>query len=173
MPLRSDSATTNELLINGIGKDLSTELSNPMHRAALEHITTHLKVGKFAFNDNDEKVWARFERYPPGIEFTHFFTFTFLSRIAYGTSDAGADTSRIGTNPLVSARSACDFAAEGYTLATGRNSMPKSLEIACIQRRTASAATIESIRRRERRGAQQHINSGQHTDRNVWSCEFD
>lgn len=53
---RSDSAATNELLANGIGKDLSTELSNPVHRTTLEHITTHLKIGKFAFNDNDEKV---------------------------------------------------------------------------------------------------------------------
>lgn len=72
---RSDSVATNELLSNGIGKDLSTELSNPVHRVALEHITTHLKIGKFAFNDNDEKVCFFFYKilYSIRVRVSHFF----------------------------------------------------------------------------------------------------
>lgn len=46
----------NELLTNGAGKDLTTELSNPLYRIPYEHITSHLKVGKFVLNEIDEKV---------------------------------------------------------------------------------------------------------------------
>lgn len=53
---RSDSLATNDLLANSIGKDLSSEVTNPVHRSALEYIASHLKIGKFASNDNEEKV---------------------------------------------------------------------------------------------------------------------
>lgn len=53
---RSDSSATNDLLANSIGKDLSCEVKNPVHRSTLEYIASHLKIGKFASNDNEEKV---------------------------------------------------------------------------------------------------------------------
>lgn len=46
----------NEILAAGVGKDLTSELSNVQFRDSLEYITTHLKVGKYCFNDMDEKV---------------------------------------------------------------------------------------------------------------------
>lgn len=168
MSRRSDNPATNELLANGIGKDLSTELSNPVHRAALEHITAHLKIGKFAFSDNDEKVRTLHE--------TNFelnsYTFSSFLLLAYSTSDAGADASRIGANTFISTRLTCDFATESDAIATSRNSVPKSPEITRVQWWIASAAAVESIRRRERRGAQQYINSGQYTNRSIWTCKF-
>lgn len=42
--------------MNGIGKDLSAEMNNPQHRPAFDYITAHLRVGKFAMNDSEEKV---------------------------------------------------------------------------------------------------------------------
>lgn len=53
---RSDCTATNEVLTNGIGKDLSSELNNPLHRSTVDYITSHLKVGKYACGDNAEKV---------------------------------------------------------------------------------------------------------------------
>lgn len=42
--------------MNNIGKDLSAEMNNPQHRPALDYISSHLRVGKFSCNDNEEKV---------------------------------------------------------------------------------------------------------------------
>lgn len=53
---RSDCAATNSLLMNNIGKDISTEMNNLQHRPALDYISAHLRIGKFASNDNEEKV---------------------------------------------------------------------------------------------------------------------
>lgn len=53
---RSDCPATNVLLMNNIGKDLSAEMNNPQHRSALDYISSHLRIGKFSFNDNEEKV---------------------------------------------------------------------------------------------------------------------
>lgn len=52
---RSDCAATNALLMNSIGKDLSTETNNPQHRPSLDYISTHLRVGKFSSSDQEEK----------------------------------------------------------------------------------------------------------------------
>lgn len=40
---------------NGLGTDLTGELSAAAHRVAADYISNHLKVGKFSFNDLDEK----------------------------------------------------------------------------------------------------------------------
>lgn len=53
---RSDCVATNTLLMNNIGKDISSEMNNPQHRPALDYISLHLRVGKFSSNDNEEKV---------------------------------------------------------------------------------------------------------------------
>lgn len=53
---RSECPATNSLLMNNIGKDLSTEMNNPQHRPALDYISSHLRIGKFSCNDNEEKV---------------------------------------------------------------------------------------------------------------------
>jgi E3 ubiquitin-protein ligase HERC2 len=50
-----ENAATQELIIGNVGKDLSLELSAPQHRSALDYITSHLRVGKFETNSNDEK----------------------------------------------------------------------------------------------------------------------
>lgn len=42
--------------MNNIGKDLSAEVNNPQHRPALDYISSHLRIGKFSTNDNEEKV---------------------------------------------------------------------------------------------------------------------
>lgn len=54
--IRSDCAATNALLSNSIGMDLSAETNNPQHRPALDYISTHLRIGKFASSDHEEKV---------------------------------------------------------------------------------------------------------------------
>lgn len=46
------------LLDHGLGKDLSAELSVPTHRAAMEQLLQHHKLGKYmaAHGAHDEKV---------------------------------------------------------------------------------------------------------------------
>lgn len=45
-----------ELLTNGIGKDLTTDLNTSANRNTLECILNNFKVGKYAPNISDEKV---------------------------------------------------------------------------------------------------------------------
>ena len=51
-----ENQTTFDLLQNNPGKDLSAELSAPIHRQALEFISSFLRVGKFAVNDINDRV---------------------------------------------------------------------------------------------------------------------
>lgn len=53
---RSDNLILNELLASGNGNDLTAELSGCQYRSATDYITTHFKVGKFVYNDSEEKV---------------------------------------------------------------------------------------------------------------------
>lgn len=57
---RSDCPATNALLLNNIGKDLSAEMNNSQHRQAFDYISSHLRIGKFSTNDNEEKVSCKF-----------------------------------------------------------------------------------------------------------------
>lgn len=52
---RCENPQTAELLRNGLGTDLTTDLNLPQHRSAADYISNHLKIGKFLFNDQDEK----------------------------------------------------------------------------------------------------------------------
>lgn len=52
-----DNAAAMEILTSGIGKDLTVELAgNNVYRCVVDAICAHFKVGKFVFNDSDEKV---------------------------------------------------------------------------------------------------------------------
>lgn len=53
---RCENQSANEIIQSGIGKDLTSELSAHAHRASLEYITTHLKVGKYGPSNCEEKV---------------------------------------------------------------------------------------------------------------------
>lgn len=65
---RCESSTTQEIINCNIGKDLTAELSGPQHRTAFEHITTHLRVGKFETNCGEEKANNQCTR------LTHFYS---------------------------------------------------------------------------------------------------
>ncbi|XP_031621811.1 probable E3 ubiquitin-protein ligase HERC2 [Contarinia nasturtii] len=52
---QSDCPIINAMLMNNIGKDVSSEMNNPQYRPVLDYISAHLKVGKFSCNDNEEK----------------------------------------------------------------------------------------------------------------------
>lgn len=87
--LRSDCAATNALLMNNIGKDLSAEMNNIQHRPALDYISSHLRVGKFASNDNEEKVILK--QNSPNCKIhisSNFYSFVELNK-----SDIGINTS--------------------------------------------------------------------------------
>jgi E3 ubiquitin-protein ligase HERC2 len=51
-----ENPVTFDLLQNNSGKDMTAELSLPVHRPALEFITSFLRVGKLALDDANEKV---------------------------------------------------------------------------------------------------------------------
>lgn len=52
----AENQETVELLQNGIGNDLSAELSAPEHRPTLEYITQHLRIGKLLVDDKAMKI---------------------------------------------------------------------------------------------------------------------
>lgn len=48
--------------MNSIGNDISAEMNNSqLHKHAMEYISAHLKVGKFASQDCEEKVENYFD----------------------------------------------------------------------------------------------------------------
>lgn len=54
---QADCPATDDFLAMNIGKDISTEMNNnALHKNAAEFISAHLRVGKFASPDNEEKT---------------------------------------------------------------------------------------------------------------------
>lgn len=50
-----ENLQTSEILLNNLGKDVSSDLNQPQHRTALEFITTNCRIGKYATSDLDDK----------------------------------------------------------------------------------------------------------------------
>lgn len=50
-----ENLQTSEILLNNLGKDVSSDLNQSQHRIALEFITTNFRIGKYATSDSDDK----------------------------------------------------------------------------------------------------------------------
>ena len=59
-----ESENLRALLDVGLGKDLSAELSTPMHRSAMEQLLQHHKLGKYLANQSASEEKVSYTRTP-------------------------------------------------------------------------------------------------------------